>query len=293
MRRFTTHAVVTIIFFGGVIACLTGAPAAAADESYRQADHAFNDALAKGDKKAVETLLNDNFLWVESNGKIHTRAQVLENLGPLAANNEGAVDVRTSDILGHVERVLGMHHNMRFAHLWAKGPSGWQAFAFLDIPIPAERRENTDAPNPPKDPNADCDNPCRTLPYKPQNAAQEGAMAAWFHLKNDEWHPNPEDWDAHSDAIHETISPTGDLPKLEHVVELVKARKLYGEHGVDPGQPVMSMNMYDFGGDVVIQECLQGPKGSTKPVTWIMRVFVNRGDGWKIALSAQTNIKEP
>jgi hypothetical protein len=117
-------------------------------------------------------------------------------------------------------------------------------------------------------------------------------MAAWFRLKNAEWHPNPEDWAAHADELHETISPTGDQLMLQHVEQIRKQRKLYGEHGADPGENVMVMHMYDFG-NVVIQENLQGAKGAAKPSTWVMRLFVNRGDGWKIAMSAQTRIKEP
>ena len=292
MRRFVTYGLVIGVVCGAVLAAQEGRAVAAADEGYRQADHSLTDALAKGDKKTVATLLEEKFQWVEWNGKVHSKGQILEDLGPLAANNEGAMDVRTSDFLGQVERVLGMHHNMRFAHLWVKRPAGWQAFAFLDIPIPLERGEETDVPKPPTNPNADCDNPCRTLPYKPENEAQAGAMAAWLRLKNAEWHPNPEDWTAHADELHETISPKGDVFMLQHVEQLRKQRKLYGEHGADPGENVLVMHMYDFG-NVVIQENLQGPKGATKPATWVMRLFVNRGDGWKIAMSAQTRIKEP
>jgi len=268
------------------------AKAMPADEGhvYSQAEHTFSEALAKGDQETVATLLDDNFQWVESGGKINTKADVLKDLGSLASNNEGAVDVRTVDLLGRVERVLGMHHNERFAHIWVlhKG-GGWQAFAFLDIPIPAERAENTAVPKAPSHPDADCENPCRTLPYNPENAAQKGAMDAWFRLKNAEWHPNPEDWAAHADDDHETLTPALDLPKLQHVVQLGRQRQLYGEHGGDPGEPVISMRMFDFG-NVVVQQCFQGPN-SAKPRTWVMRVFVNKGDGWKIALSAQTQIK--
>lgn len=257
---------------------------------FRQADRALVDALAKRDAKAAAALLDDNFQWVEANGKAHSKTQVLADLAPLAADNEGPLDVRTLD-LGSAVRVLGMHHNQRFAHIWVKRPAGWQAIIYLDIPIPAERAENTETPQPPANPDEDCENPCRTLPYKPENAAQQGAIDAWLQLKRSEWHPNPEVWEAHADAVHETISPTGDLPKLEHVVQLALARKLYGEKGAGAGQPVISMKMFDVG-NVVVQECLQGPKGSTKPTNFVMRVFVNRGDGWKIALSAQTYIDE-
>jgi hypothetical protein len=49
------------------------------------------------------------------------------------------------------------------------------------------------------------------------------------------------------------------------------------------------MRMFDFG-NVVIMEAFQGPNASAKPTSWNLRLFLNRGDGWKIVLSAQTNI---
>jgi hypothetical protein len=263
----------------------------AADDApaFRQADRSLTDALVKGDAKSVGSLLDDRFVWVEANGKLHTKAQVLEDLSQLAANNEGALDVRTVDFLGQVERVLGLHRNQRFAHLWVKNASGWQAFVFLDIPIPPERPDYMAPPSPPTEADKTCENPCKTLPFKPENAAEEGAMATWFALKNDEWHPSPEDWAAHSDDNHETLTPRADIPKLQHVEELAAQRKLYGENGGSGGSSVLSMKMFEFG-NVVIMQAFQGRNPSAKPTSWNLRVFLNRGDGWKIALSAQTNI---
>ena len=273
------------------IHALPNRPLAAADDAptFRQADGSLTDALAKGDAKGVATLLDDRFQWVEATGKIHTKAQVLEDLAQFAADNEGALDVRTVEFLGQVERVLGIHHNQRFAHLWVKNPAGWQAFVFLNIPIPAERPDYTAPPNPPTEADKVCENPCKTLPYKPENAAEEGAMATWFRLKNDEWHPNPEDWAAHADDNHETLTPRADIPKLQHIEELAAQRKLYGENGGSGGSSVLSMKMFEFG-NVVIMQAFQGRNPSAKPTSWNLRVFLNRGDGWKIALSAQTNI---
>ena len=68
---------------------MTRARAAAEGQSYSQAEHTFSDALAKGDQNTVAALLNDNFQWVESHGKIHTKADVLKDPGSLAKNNEG------------------------------------------------------------------------------------------------------------------------------------------------------------------------------------------------------------
>lgn len=276
---------------GAALFALPPRQLAAADDAtgFRQADRSLADALAKGDAKAVGALLDDRFEWVEANGKTHSKAQVLEELAQFAADNDGALDVRTVDFLGQVERQLGMHHNQRFAHLWVKNAAGWQAFVFLNMPIPAERPDYTATPNAPTEADKVCDNPCKSLPYKPEDAVQEGAMATWFRLKNDEWHPNPEDWAAHADENHETLTPRGDIPKLQHVQELAEERKLYGENGGSGGSSVLSMKMFEFG-NVVIMQAFQGRNPSAKPTSWNLRVFLNRGDGWKIALSAQTNI---
>lgn len=290
MKRLLIPVAVSLCVVPGWLE-LSARRASAADEgaTFRQADKALADALVKKDAKAAAALLDDRFQWVEANGKIHTKAQVLEDLSDFAADSDGALDVRSVDFLGEVERVLGIHHNQRFAHLWVKNPSGWQAFVFLNIPIPSERPDYTAPPNPPTEADKTCDNPCKTLPFKPQNAAEEGAMATWFRLKNDEWHPNPEDWAAHSDDAHETLTPRTDIPKLQHVEELAEERKLYGENGGSGGSSVLSMQMFEFG-NVVIMEAFQGRNPSAKPTSWNLRVFLNRGDGWKIALSAQTNI---
>jgi hypothetical protein len=291
MKNFFTRAITSRIFLGAALLIPPVISKAHADDApnFRQAAHSLSDALAKGDKNAVAGLLDDRFVWVEANGKLHTKAQVLDDLAQFSSDNEGALDVRTVDFLGQVQRELGMHHNQRFAHLWVKNPAGWQAFVFLNILIPAERPDYMAAPNAPTDADKICDNPCKTLPYKPENAAQDGAMKTWFILKNDEWHPNPDDWAAHSDDNHETLTPRADIPKMQHVHELAEERKLYGENGGSGGSSVLSMRMFDFG-NVVIMQAFQGRNPSAKPTSWNLRLFINRGDGWKIALSAQTNI---
>ena len=65
--------------------------------------------------KAVTALPDDYFQWVEANGRIYTKAQVLDDLAQFGADNEGALDPRTVDFLGQVRRGLGIHHNQPFA----------------------------------------------------------------------------------------------------------------------------------------------------------------------------------
>src|SRR5579871_1056867 len=53
------------------------------------------------------------------------------------------------------------------------------------------------------------------------------------------------------------------------------------------GSSVLSMKMFDFA-NVVVMQAFQRRNPNAKPARWNLCVFLNRGDGWKIALSAQT-----
>jgi len=58
--------------------------------------------------------------------------------------------------------------------------------------------------------------------------------------------------------------------------------------GANPGTPIISMRLADFG-NVVIMTDLEG-RNSAKPSGWAMRLFIDRGAGWKICLSIHTTI---
>ena len=58
MSRVLMYSLAAIILLGSALAGPVSRPAAAAvDVGYRQADHALTDALAKGDRQTVATLL--------------------------------------------------------------------------------------------------------------------------------------------------------------------------------------------------------------------------------------------
>lgn len=330
MKRFLLYAFVTMFLVGGALAIIASRAIAAIDDratqareykgyetwvlkygvtakapidpGYSKANKAFEEALAKRDKKAAAGLLSDNFQWVEWNGNLHTKADVLNDLdGFIKVNNpDDTMDNRTNDFYGDHERILGMHHNMRFVHLWVNGPSGWQAFIYIDMPIPKARRNDVDPTNPPKDSSAECPNPCGGIPesvFKPADEKQAQALKNWIEMKISEWHPNPEAWSSHADVYHESMTPGGDMPMLQHVSELSNARRLYGLHGAPPGQPVWKMYMWTFNKSI-IQVDLEDPIND-KPTTWKVRTFVNRGEApsgpgsdWRVALSAQTRIEK-
>ena len=107
-----------------------------------------------------------------------------------------------------------------------------------------------------------------------------------MRIKTDEWKANAEDWDSLSDVDHITISSTGALPKRPHVEQLVKQHAAFG--GAGAGSPVISGHLADFG-NVVVMTDVEG-RNPAKPDAFALRVFIDRGAGWKICLSIHTSI---
>ena len=268
--------------FGSVLAAQGARPIAAADDEQvaAQADGALNEALGKGDKAAIGRLLDANFEWTDAEGKTRTKAETLQALPALATDTQDEMEIQTHDF-GQVERFVGRHQNTRFVHLWVKRPAGWRAFVFLDTPIPAGGYKNKPvAPD-----GKDCVNPCKMLPYKPANAAQQGAVDAWLATKIDEWHAVADDWPKHVSDAMVVISPTMFFDKAGRLGLLAEQQKAYGDGSGSPA--VESMEMYDFGNTVIMRALhAPGPNGKRARA---LRMFVNEDGVWKIALSDQTD----
>ncbi|MBZ5699666.1 MAG: nuclear transport factor 2 family protein [Acidobacteriia bacterium] len=286
MKLFISNLVVIGAMFGTVLLVQGGRPVAAADDEQvaAQADHALNEALGKADKTAVGRLLDADFEWTDVEGKTRTKAETLQALPALAADTRDQVEIQTHNF-GQVERFVGRQQSTRFAHLWVKRADGWRAFSFLDTPIPAAGYKNKPVPPDGKD----CINPCKMLPYKPANAAQQNAVNAWLATKITEWHALADEWPKHVSEAMVVISPTMWYDKAGRHALLIEQQKAYGDGSGSPA--VESMQMYDFG-NAVIMRALHAPGPNGKRAR-ALRMFVEENGAWKIALSDQTNIQQP
>ena len=273
------------VLCGGIAAALPDRTDAA--EAFAP-DRALTLALATADKTAVGALLDAKFQWVDVTGTVRNKAEALENLEAFAASDKGIgspTELVTRDY-GQVEVLRGIHDHVKFGHIWVKSsPSaGWRAFVYVDTPI-RDVPERSFTPRKPT--NADsCENPCNTTPFNEENAATAAVKKTWMRIKTDEWKANAEDWDALSDVDHITISSTGALPKRPHVEELAKQHAAFG--GAGAGVPVISGHLADFG-NVVVMTDLEG-RNPAKPAAFALRLFIDRGQGWKICLSIHTEI---
>src|SRR5579864_7461237 len=267
---------VAFAFLLGILisALCGGFPLAAAtdEQGVLQADRNFLGAAAKGDKAAAAALLDAQFEWTDSDGKTRSKAEALHDLPALAADAQGEADVKTYPY-GQVEVITGIQHagtrdDRRFMRVWVKRPAGWRAFAILDTAMAggAAPFSNT-APG-----AGDCENPCRTIPYKPATAADKAIVAILQRLKMDEWHPNPDDWAHYVLDDVNYVTSAASLSKADRVARLAQQKQTGAV--IVPGDPVMAMRIFDFG-DAAIMITRNAPYRGGKPY-YSLRVWTLR-----------------
>lgn len=286
MQNFATKAMVSGLLAVGAFVGLGSTPAAAASggKSVRQTDHSFVAALAAGNKEAVSRLLDSHFEWTNQEGKTRSKSEALAAFRSLAADNQHDTDVKVHTYR-RIVIVFGRHKSSWFSRIWVRRAAGWRLFTDMDTPAPKGNRMVLPSGKP--GPIGDCDNPCRTIPFKPSTAADRAAITEWQKTKVDEWHPNIKDWSKHVAREFIIINDHyGAIDKPERVALGVKWQK----EGIGrPGAPVLSMKMYDFG-NTVISISRHVPYHGGKPY-YNLRVFVHRNGHWPIAWSQQTTIQ--
>jgi hypothetical protein len=286
MRRFVRIAVVTGVVFGVVFAALAirSIAAAGGDQAVLQANHSLLQALGKADKTAVSALLDEKFEWIDVDGKMRNKAEALRDLTALAKDNEDDTDVKTH-FYGELDIIFGFHHDARFSRIWVKRPAGWRALIDLDTARP--KQAPAGAPGPANSGvTGDCENPCRSLPYKPTTAADKAVILEWQKTKIDEWHPDAADWETHVADDFLIINDRSERNKADRVAFAKKQQ----EAGISaPGDPITSMTMSDFGNAVLMISHHVSYRGG-KPY-YNVRVFVNQDGHWLIAWSQQTTIQ--
>jgi hypothetical protein len=290
MKSFLSRALIGGVVCGGLCALGSiGRVFASVDgeQAAIRADHSLLSALGKSDKAATGKLLDEDFVWTDGDGKSLKKAEVLDSLPSFAADNQSDENVQMH-FYGQVETVLGVHHNARFLRVWVKRPAGWREFIELDTPISTRTATAT----PPSSVEGaagqgDCENPCRTVPYKPKTAMDKAILADWQKTKMEEWHPDAVDWPMHIADEFLIINNATMRNKPERVAIAQKQQ----EAGVGtPGDPITAMEIQDFGDTAAIMISHHVPHRGGKPY-YNVRVWTLRDGRWQLAISQQSSIQ--
>ena len=242
-----------------------------------QADRAFVQAVANADMRGLGKILDTDFLWIGSDGKALTRTQVLQTLPKPGIGDQSGAQVKsyTYEDIGDVQENLGRVHALR---VWVKRTAGWRVIVYQEV-------TSLDAP-PSFAPGAgkDCQNPCKSVSYEPQNEAEEQVVSAYERLETAAM--------AHDSARFSTLVAD------EFVAASSNSNKIYDKRGrmedfdhakmagVAP-TPLASARMFDFKGAVLMTSFHRPDQGKPLRVT---RVWVKRHGNWLEALSYQTSV---
>ena len=283
MKRYLA---VTAVLFAALSVSFAARPArltAAAETSAVQADRALGAAFEKGNSAEVNKLLDAEFTWIDTDGIMWERPDVLRaGLKPLIPN---AADVKTLEHKyagGKVVWVQNNQGNKWAAHIWVQRPAGWRLLHANEI---ATRAADAVA-NVRPDYAVPCVNPCHEVPYKPISASEQAALAAW---QDQEGANGPGHHDMHIGDNVVVISSTTTTPRPSATAQ--------GPTPVNPAAanrpsvgaaPALWVRTWDFG-DAVVAIMIQPTYGGK--AYWSSRIFGNHNGFWKMEESYHTTIQ--
>jgi len=282
MKHYLPHLLAVGLLFATLCIAPAHQPlAAASDEpSILQADHEFLRAITKDDKAALAKLLDEDLTWTDATGKTQTRSDVLKALPKPALSADSGASIKQLTY-GQVGAVMADHEKLHILHIWVKRPAGWRVIVYHEVAQadqPASRAGTG---------VKDCENPCKTLPYRPRNEAEQGIVDSWQALETGVTTHDSAAWSPHIADEFVMVSSSNDHPlgKSDRIATL----DLQKQTGVPSAPaPLVSAQMFDFG-DSVVMTCLHQPYTGNR--IHVSRVWIKRNGRWIMAISYQTAIQ--
>jgi len=250
------------------------------DPAVMQADRAFLQAAAKGDGAVLRKMLDVEFTWTDADGKTLTAEEVLRAVPKNALGDESGDEVseRTYGQVGAVQASRGKAHILR---MWVQRPGGWRLLVYHEV-------RQLEQPSTSQGSGVkECENPCKTVPFKPANEAEQAIIASWQALETGVTAHDAEAWAPHiADEFVQISSNSDHVISKSGRIETLNKQKASGV-GSAP-TPLVSATMFDFG-DAVIMTCLHQPY-SGKPIH-VSRLWIKRDGKWIMSISYQTTIQ--
>ena len=282
MRHFATKALAMCILFCGTLVLTLGHRGAAygSEPSATQSDREFVLAAVRGDTTAIAKYLDADFTWTDADGKTQSRADVLGAIPKPALGNEaGAHQQRQTR--SQVEAIMTDRDKIHVLRLWVKRGTAWRILVYHEVALGRQDGGPTGSGA------NDCQNPCKTLPYKPKNEAEQAIVASWQALETGVTNHDAAAWSPHIAEEFVMLGSANDHPlsKADRIATL-NMQKQTGR-GSAPS-PLVSAQMFDFG-DTVVMTCLHQPY-TGKPIH-VSRVWIKRDGKWIMSISYQTTIQ--
>jgi hypothetical protein len=263
------------------------------DAAALQADRALQQTLAKKDANAAGALLDQEFTWTNEAGQTTKRAQFLKDaaVGKTDSGTEYA-DLKARDY-GQLAIITGTGVRQGkprtfFARIWVKGKAGWLLLVHQDTSILAQASSSQQAPASTSAAidKTDCENPCRSVPYKAKTEDQREVVKAYQAVETAVTSHDAQTW-----AYHVADEFVG-IGRRYFGTPDTKAGRV-GQIGIVSNRVVLPkmlwLQVYVFG-DAAIMIADHQPVGE-KPYH-VIRVWVNRDGRWQLFHRQETTIEQ-
>jgi hypothetical protein len=275
------------LILAGTLACASGTTRLASQkietnddaQAVLQADHALMQGFASTDKAGVDQLLDKDFVWIDSNGRIQTRAQVLEHL-PTPANAGVEVQERT---YGESAVVRANQGRVQVVRVWAKRGLGWKVVLYQEVTLALKSEplwgSGTEA--------SDCENPCKKIPFQPETPSEQEVIASWQGVMRS---MAANDADAYAPLIADEFTATDThhdraYTKADRLAQIQK-QKQTGVHAAPPA--LISASMFDFDETVLM---IAREQRTNAKAYCNSRMWVKRDGRWQMLFSMNTRIE--
>jgi ketosteroid isomerase-like protein len=273
------------------LACSALCSTALPEQDPAVADHALSAAVAKADTITAEKLLDEEFTCTDRTGKTRTKAEILSALSSLAAGDDSEVQViKDGDVvlIRGRHRVPSQNTSVRFVRVWVKRPQAWQLLVYQETTKaekPPAKRSGFGSPS--GGAPVSCENPCKTVPYKPETAAQQEVVSMWQAVETTVLTNDVEGWIPNFTDDFLFVTPDGGTPlnKADRVAMIKELRRT--NTTLIPAE-VVSMKVWVFGDAAVMRSEHKPVHGKMLHVT---RLFVKHSGHWQIAFGQQTAVE--
>src|ERR1700757_4915972 len=273
-----------------VPAQVLSAPASPQDGAVA-ADHSLTTAINKADQPSVEKLLDPEFSWTDRTGKTRAKSEVLPALSSLASESDAGVKIIDA---GQLVLIYGSHRipsqnaSVRFIRVWVKRAQAWQLLVYQETKKAEknpEKRSGFGAPS--NGQPVACENPCKTVPYKPDTAAEQEVISMWQAVERTVLTNDVEAWTPNFTDDFIFVTPDGGSPlnKADRVTMITELRRT--NTTLIPAE-VTSMKVWVLGDAAVMRSEHKPLHGKVLHVT---RLFEKHNSHWQIAFGQQTWIE--
>lgn len=196
---------------------------------------------------------------------------------PALADETGADFTRFtySDLLRTVTVSSGKAQELR---VWVKRPEGWRALVYQEVQLSDGLPAVPDA-------NASCDNPCKSIPFTPQDDAQKAVVSAYTSMELANATRDAALWNDY--VGYEFLTATSNTPEVvDKVVDLAQLKQK--NMAAPAPTPLVSAQMFELPGIMVMRSKNQPVHGDPLEVT---QVWITRNDNWVTTLDFQTAVQ--